>query len=85
MDQSWLIAEFGADLADLVAQADHVVEMAAGHRVQMPRQLVGDVDAVLLAQNPCGVGVDTRFGVAAGADYLDMAAGAVAQQGLGDR
>ena len=36
VDQSWLIDELGADLADLVAQADHVVEPAVGHRVQMP-------------------------------------------------
>ena len=31
-----MVAEVGADLADLVAQADHVVEPAAGHGVQVP-------------------------------------------------
>ena len=69
VDPPWLVGELGAGLAGLVAQGDHVVELAAGQRVQVPRPLVGDVDAELLAQDPYGVGVDTWFGVAAGADY----------------
>ena len=77
--------ELGADLAGLVAQGDHVVEPAAGQRVQVPGALAGDVDAVLVAQHPYGVGVQVGLGAAAGAGHLDPTGGAVAEQGLGDR
>jgi hypothetical protein len=36
----------------------------------------------MFAQDPHCVGVNTPFGVAAGADHLDIAASPVAQQGL---
>ena len=54
----------------------------------MPRPVVGDVDAaVVLAQDPYGVAVDTRFGVPAGADYLDITASPVARRAsaIGER
>ena len=55
------------------------------HRVEMARALLCDVDAELLAQLPDGAGVDARFGVAAGTEDVDVAAGAVAQEGFGER
>ena len=43
---TWVVRELGADLAGPVAQGDHVVEPATGDRVEVPRALAGDVDAV---------------------------------------
>jgi hypothetical protein len=39
----------GTDLAGLVAQADHVVEPAAGQGAEGPGALAGDVDAEVVA------------------------------------
>ena len=83
MDEPRLVAEAGTDLADLVAEADHVVEPAVAQRAQMPWMVVGDVDAVLLTQDPHGGGVDVRSGLAAGAGCPDPACGVVAQERLG--
>ena len=46
VDAPRVVGELGADLADLVAQGDHVVEPAAGEGVQVAGALAGDVDAV---------------------------------------
>lgn len=85
VDQPGIVADVGADLADLVAQGDQVAEPAVGHRVQVSWPLVGDVDAELLAQHPGRMRVDALLGVAAGACHVDVATGAVAEQGFSDR
>src|SRR3954452_6572928 len=85
VDEPRLVAEAGADLADLVTEADHVVEPAVGQRAQMPWMVLGDVDAVLLTQDSHGGGVDVWPGPAAGAGCPDPACGLVAQERLRHR
>src|SRR5215204_7091701 len=72
-----MIAELGTNLAGPVTQGDHVVEPAAGERVQVPGALSGAVDTEVVVQYPHSVGVQPRLGAASGADRLD-AAGVVA-------
>ena len=85
VDSSRVVGELRADFADLVAQRDHVVEPAAGDRVQVSGPLAGDVDAELVPQDPNGAGVQTGFGQAAGAGDVHVRRRVAAQQGLGDR
>ena len=75
--------ELWADLADLVAQADHVVEALPGERVQVRGLVPSQVDAVVLAQHPHRGGMQL-FGMtpALAASTSHFVA---AQQGGGDR
>ena len=74
--------ELGTHLADLVAEGDDVVEASPGGRVQPPRTLLGDVDAVLHRQDPDGNGVDPFPRVAAGTADLDRTVAVVPEQRL---
>src|SRR5215207_2816069 len=80
-----MVAELETDLADPVTQGDYVVEPAAGERIQVPGAVTCDVDTEVVAQYPHGVGVQSRLGVASGADHLNAAGGVATEQGFGDR
>ena len=85
MDPPGLTGEVRKGLTGLVAQTDHVVEVAVVHRVQAPRALAGDIDAELVVQHTDGVGMKVGFGPDAGADHIEPPARMVAQQSLGNR
>ncbi len=77
VDLPGLVREDRKGFPGLVAQADHVVESAAVHRVQVPGALAGDIEAELLLQHTYGVGVQAGLRPDASADHLDGPAGAV--------
>ena len=73
-----VIVELGTGLAGPVAERDHVVESTPDEAVQVAGALVGDVDAVLVAQHPYGVGMQVWLGAAADARDYHMSGGVVA-------
>ena len=75
-------AEIGADLADSVAEGDHVVEAISGELVEVLAAPARHVDAVLGHHTDC-VRVQV-LGAAAGAGDLDPVAGSVREEGFGD-
>ena len=76
-----MAGEFRADLADPVAQADHVPEPLPGERVQVLDPVPADVDAVL-AHDQHRVRVQ-RLGLAARAGRLDHVPAELSEQRLG--
>ena len=81
MDLLRVAGELQADLADPIAQADHVAEPLPGQRVQVLGSAPADVDAVL-AHDQHRVRMQ-RLGPAARADRLDRAPGQLPKQRLG--
>jgi hypothetical protein len=74
--------ELGADLADAIAEADHVVEALAAELVEMLGSAAGEVDPAL-AHHAHRVRVQ-RLRLAAGAQRLDLAPAQALDERFGD-
>ena len=81
VDQLRMAGELRADLADPVAQRDHVAEPLPGELLQVLGPAPADVDAVL-AHDPHRLRMQ-RLGTAARAGRLDRAPGQLSEQRLG--
>ena len=81
---SRVVAQLWQRLAGPVAQGDHVVEPAFRQGAEVSRPLTAQVDAVLLVQDPHGVGMQDGPRSGARTRHGDPVARAMPQQRLGD-